>query len=414
VANGWSYNAPVTSPRRAIVLLVAVGAFVLSTLVARGGLLSSADPGDVGRYKEFSSLMLDGELPYRDFYMEYPPGAAPVFVAPEAIAGADDYNGAFKLLAVLAGIGVLLGVALVLARLRADATRRYVAFGLVAVTPVALGAVVLNRYDLWPVLLLVLGLAAVLHARDRLGFGLLAAGAAMKIFPAIILPVAAIHVLRLRGRAALARALTVFAAVGFLLVAPLALLGPGGFGFSLKTQLVRQLHLESVAASVLLAADSIGLYSRRIVAGNPGSLDLSGTLPDALGLISTVLLVAALAAVVLAYWRAEESAELLVAGAAASLVAVVVFSKVISPQFLIWLVPLVPLVAGRRGFVASVVLLVAMVLTQVEVVYEHPLRDGEWPVWALLARNALLVGLFVLLLRCLPARGRSPSQAPPA
>ena len=391
--------------------VIAALAFVLSALVARGGLLSSADPGDLGRYEEFAGRMLEGELPYRDFYMEYPPGAAPVFVAPHVLGGADDYNLAFKLLAVLAGIGVLVGLALVLGRLGASRTRRAMAFGLVAVTPVALGAVVLNRYDLWPVLLLVLGLAAILHARDRLGFGLLAAGAVVKIFPAVVLPVAALHVYRTRGREALVRALAAFAVVGFLLAAPLALLGPGGFGFSLKTQLVRQLHLESLAASVLLAADSVGVYSRRIVAGNPGSLDLSGTLPDALGVLSTVLLVVALAAVVLAYRRAEESAELLVAGAAASLVAVVVFSKVISPQFLTWLVPLVPLVAGRRGIVAAVVLLAALVLTQVEVVYEHPLRAGDWPVWALLARNALLVGLFVLLLRSL--RVRDPALAEP-
>jgi uncharacterized membrane protein len=403
----------VQSPGRATLALLAVPAFVLSALVARGGLLSSADPGDVARYREFSGRMLDGELPYRDFYMEYPPGAAPLFVAPEALAGADDYSLAFKLLAVLAGVGVVLGLALVLRRLQADGARQAAAYGLVAATPVALGAVVLNRYDLWPVLLLVLGLAAVLHARDRLGFGLLAAGAAVKIFPAVVLPVAAIHVYRTRGRAALVRALAVFAAVGVLLVAPLALLGPGGFGFSLKTQLVRQLHLESVAASVLLAADSVGVYSRRIVAGNPGSLDLAGTLPDALGVLSTVLLVAALAAVVLAYRRARESPELLVAGAAASLVAVVVFSKVISPQFLTWLVPLVPLVAGRRGLAAAGLLLGALVLTQVEVVYEHPLRAGEWPVWALLARNVLLVALFGLLLRALLAGSRHPSRASP-
>jgi hypothetical protein len=395
--------------RLKLVLLAASG-FVLAALLARGGLLSSADPGDVTRYEEFSGRMLDGELPYRDFYMEYPPGAAPFFVLPDVVAGG--YGLAFKLLVVLAGIGVLLALGLLLVRLRRDERRDWVTLGLVAVTPLALGAVVLNRYDLWPVLLLVLALAAILHQRDGLGFGLLAAGAAVKVFPVVVLPVAAIHVLRTRGREALLRALAVFAAVGIVLVAPLALLAPGGFGFSVKTQLVRQLHLESVAASILLAAESVGLYSARIVAGNPGSLDLSGTLPDALGTLSTVLLVAALAAVVLAYWRAEESAELLVLGAAASVVAVVVFSKVISPQFLIWLVPLVPLVAGRRGLAAAGLLLAALVLTQVEVVYEHPLRAGEWPVWVLLARNAVLVGLFALLLRGLLAQRRHASSAP--
>jgi hypothetical protein len=398
-----------------VALIVAIPLLLLAALVARGGLLSSADPGDLGRYLEFSDQILDGELPYRDFYMEYPPGAAPFFVAPQALAGADDYNLAFKLLATAALVLILVGLAAALARLQADRTRVAVALGLVAVTPAALGAVVLNRYDVWPVLLLVLALGAILGARDRLGFGLLAAGAAVKIFPAVVLPVAALHVLRTRGPRALGGALAVFAAVGLVLVLPLAVLAPGGFGFSVKTQLIRQLHLESVMASILLAADKVGVYSARIVAGKPGSLDLGGNLPDVLGVLTTLLLAAALGAVVLASWRAEESPELLVAGAAASLAAVVAFSKVISPQFLIWLVPLVPLVSGRLGLVASGLLSLALVLTQVEVVYEHPLRAGGWPVWALLARNAVLVLLFVTLLwavRALPRRG-DPGAAPP-
>ena len=70
----------------------------------------------------------------------------------------------------------------------------------------------------------------------------------------------------------------------------------------------------------------------------------------------------------------------------------------ISPQFLVWLVVLVPLVAGRLRDVAAALLLAILVLTQVEVVWEHPLRAGGWPVWVLLARNVLLVTLFALLL----------------
>lgn len=396
---------------RVHVAAAAAALFVLAALVARGGLLSSADPGDVGRYREFAGRMLDGELPYRDFYMEYPPGAAPFFVAPHALGGEDEYNRSFKLLATLAGVAVLLGVTVALQLLRAELPRWLAALGLVAVTPVALGAVVLNRYDLWPTLLLVLGLGALLAGRVGLSFGLLAAGTAVKIFPAVIVPVAAVHVLRTYGRRAAVRGLAVFAAVGLVLVLPLAALAPGGFGFSVKTQLVRQLQLESLGASVLLAADQLGLYAARIVPGDPGSLDLGGALPDAIGLVTTALLVAAFSSVLLAYVRAEESRELLVLGAAASLAAVVAFSKVVSPQFLVWLVPVVPLVAGRAGLLAAGLLLAMLVLTQIEVVYEHPLRAGEWPVWALVGRNVLLVALFALLLGAVLARRRHPSGA---
>ena len=49
---------------------------------------------------------------------------------------------------------------------------------------------------------------------------------------------------------------------------------------------------------------------------------------------------------------------------AAALVAFVALGKVLSPQFLIWLVPVVPLVAGLRGLRASVLLAAGLVLTQ--------------------------------------------------
>ena len=111
-----------------------------------------------------------------------------------------------------------------------------------------------------------------------------------------------------------------------------------------------------------------------------------------------LLLLAALVAVALLYVRAVESAELLVVGFAASVTAFVVFSKVISPQFLVWLVPLVPLVSTRAGRIGSVLLLAMLVATQIEVVYEHPLRAVGWPIWVLFGRNVLLVALFVVLL----------------
>ena len=394
---------------RVATLTLASALFVLACALARGGFFSSADPGDVGRYHDFADLLLDGRLPYRDFYMEYPPGAVPAFLAPALVAPGEGYNLAFKLSVAAAGVGLVGVLVATLARLRADRTRVVAALGVAVATPVALGAVVLNRYDLWPALLLGVALLALLHRRHRLGFGLLAAGCVVKIFPAVVLPVAALHVLRTAGRRAAALALATFAAVLVALAAPLALLAPGGFGFSLQTQLERQLQIESLGASVLLAADRLGLYAANVVPGSPGSIDLSGGLPDAVGALTTVAFVAALALVVLLYRREAESDELLVAGFAASVTAVVAFSKVVSPQFLVWLVPVVPLVAPWVGTAAAGLLVAVMVATQVEVVHEHALRAGGWPVWVLLARNLALVGLFALLVHGLRVVGATPA-----
>ena len=379
-------------------------AFLASCAAARGGFFSTADPGDVGRYHDFVRDMQDGQLPYRDFYMEYPPGAIPAFLAPLLLKAIAGYNLAFKFTVAAAGVGVVAVAAIALRLLRADPARAFATYAVIALSPVALGAVVLNRYDLWPALIMVAALAAVIDGRDRLGFGLLALGVAVKIYPAVALPLILIHVARTRGREAVVRAVASFAVVFAICVAPFALIAPGGLGYSVKTQTVRHLQLESLPASILLAADKAGAYSASIVPGKPGSLDLSGTLPNALGVLTTLLLVAALAAVFLTYWRADENVETLVLGVAASVAAFIAFSKVISPQFLVWLIPLIPLVARRVGLFASVLLVSAMAATQIEVVYEHPLRAFEWPVWVLLFRNALLVALFAVLLGALRSR----------
>jgi hypothetical protein len=84
---------------------------------------------------------------------------------------------------------------------------------------------------------------------------------------------------------------------------------------------------------------------------------------------------------------------------AASVVAFVALGKVLSPQFLIWLLPLVPLVRGRRGFAASALLGLALLLTQVwfPIRYFDLVAFDPFPSWVLLARDVVLVALLVVL-----------------
>ena len=81
----------------------------------------------------------------------------------------------------------------------------------------------------------------------------------------------------------------------------------------------------------------------------------------------------------------------------------------LSPQFLIWLVPLVPLVRGLRGIAACVLLAAALIATQVY----FPQRYWEYIfhlhlAWVVLLRNLLLVAL--LLTVSLPARAPARSS----
>jgi hypothetical protein len=85
---------------------------------------------------------------------------------------------------------------------------------------------------------------------------------------------------------------------------------------------------------------------------------------------------------------------------AAALTAFVVLGKVLSPQFLIWLVPLVPLVAGRRGLLASALLATAIVLTQLWFPFRYWDLALEFDVaasWLVLVRDLVLLGLLATL-----------------
>jgi hypothetical protein len=79
-------------------------------------------------------------------------------------------------------------------------------------------------------------------------------------------------------------------------------------------------------------------------------------------------------------------------------------------------VPLVPLVRGRRGYVATAVLTLALVLTQVWFPAHYwDYVNGFSRAWVVLARNLTLVALFGMLagpeLRLSrPGRGRARSS----
>ena len=72
-----------TAVRRAApAAAVGIGLFLAACLAPRIGLYTGDAPADVKLFQTFGERMLGGEIPYRDFFVEYPPGALPAFVLP--------------------------------------------------------------------------------------------------------------------------------------------------------------------------------------------------------------------------------------------------------------------------------------------------------------------------------------------
>ena len=404
--------------RSATAAAAGVVVLLLGLALTDRGLLDAQSVGDTGLYRQYGENVVDrGELPYRDFFIEFPPLAVPALAVP-ALAG-DAYVRAFELqqTAFLAAALVLLVVSLrALGRTRREAALLTV---LAAAAPGVLGPIAISSFDAWPALLATAALAALLTARTSLGFGLLAAGAAAKLYPLALLP-AAIAFVRRSRTGPWRRGVAVFTAVGLVLVAPFAVLAPGGLAFSLEGQLRRDLQIESLGGSMLLVADRLGLYEARVVSGDPHSLDLAGALPDAITYAMSAVQVGVLVGIVVLLRRRVPSPQAFALAAATTVVGLVAFAKVLSPQFLVWLLPLVPLAAGAWGAAALTVYWAATAVTMVFFLRYVTPFDLDADVWVLMLRNALLVALFVVLARAARAgartgrRGRGCAAAPPS
>jgi hypothetical protein len=158
---------------------------------------------DTPIYERYGDAMADGYVPYRDFGVEYPPAALPVFVIPSLTADAGDFPGyrrTFESLMAICGALAVALVAFTLAATGASALRVALGAGFAALAPLALGSVVLSRFDLWPALLTVGALAALVSGRDRLGAGVLGVAIAAKVYPAVLLPLGLAWVWRRSGR----------------------------------------------------------------------------------------------------------------------------------------------------------------------------------------------------------------------
>jgi Glycosyltransferase family 87 len=384
----------------------AAALFLVSCALVRGGLFDDHRYGDVGLYGHYAHEMTAGRWPYGDFYDVYPPLAQPLFLFVRLLPGA--FASTFKWTMALCGAAAVLVLVAALVAVGASRLRVVVAAVVAAVSPLLVGPVFLNTYDLFPTLLTAGAVLALLHRRDRLTVILLALAVAAKIYPLVLLPLVLVEVWERGGREAVQRVLAWFAGVLVLVHVPFLVMGAGGLRFSYTQQLRRGLEVESLAGGVLLVLDRLGLHQLTLRDQALGSRDAVGSLADALAALSSLVVIAA---VLLAAWLYLRGRRDTLAAAAASVTAFLAFGKVLSPQYVVWLVPLVP----AAGLAASGVLVVVLALTHAEwnrFVQSHGTVDqwGHVLSWWILARDLVLVALFVLLVLRLRAAPRPRSR----
>jgi hypothetical protein len=361
--------------------------------------LEQGQLSDVGGYQQHATLIRAGQVPYRDFAFEYPPAALPPMLLPAYMSWS--YATSFAVLMGVCGAACIAAAASALRAVGAGAERTWAALLAIGVSPFVLGSLFDTRFDLWPALLAVGALAALVRERPVVSGLFLGLGFAAKLWPAVLLPIALVHLWRRKGRAGATAHLAAFVAVAAACFLPFAVLAPDGLRAMFSDQLDRPLQVESLGAAVLMAAQHFGMHPLATVTSH-GAQALRGRGAGLAADLSTAFEAVAVVAIWIVFARRRDAGgETTLLAAAGAVAALVAFDKVLSPQYLVWVAPFVPLVRGRRGFYASGLLLLALGLTQTwfpwhywSLALDHA---APWS-WYLLARDLALVALAGVLL----------------
>ena len=265
--------------------LVACTLFLVGWGVLHRGFFTHDRIIDTPVYESYGSAIDSGQVPYRDFALEYPPGALPVFALP-ALGGAhgDAFRRRFELEMAFLGEVIVICMAVALVALGAGRRRVLAVLGFAALAVVALGPVVLSRFDLWPAALTAAALAALLSGRLRLGHLALGAAVAAKLYAAVLVPLTLVYVWRRFGRREALVCGGLLLAVVAAAWVPFLVLAPHGVWHSFWVQASRPLQIESLGAALLLAAHhtfGLGLT----MDSSHGSQNLAGAGPDTLAVV---------------------------------------------------------------------------------------------------------------------------------
>jgi hypothetical protein len=376
--------------------------------------------GDVTIYRGWAKVLETGTYPVHDTQWQYPPAAALIFLVPQVFTHLGvSYIIAFFFFALLADLAIFL---LLLGHANRNAVADSADPHLTGVWAwviggFAIGPLVLMRYDVIVTAFAVGGLIAPARSvkvRWSLRGALLGFGAMVKAWPGAL-------VLGLPPRGPGRRALGWAVGTAVVTTGILSLCLTGAFSF-LSGQSNRGIEVESVLASPFMVASWFG-YPVKVV-HLYGSFQIAGPWISAVSSFAELLTV--LGVCIVLWWRLMRfrarcwTPALMYDTAFTVLLVLVVTSRVLSPQYLIWLLGLSCVVLTengpmRRGTVMArpaCLVIFCVLITQIE----FPLLFGEvmgaqfWGTMVVAVRNLILVIACVQALRALWQAGAREPQ----
>jgi hypothetical protein len=353
-------------------------------------------------YFGWYGILRQGAFPTGDPLWQYPPGAGAVLLSPALLPGLT-YFQAFVALTLLTDAVVTL----VLARAGTSSGRSLRGAALWTAGLPLLLHIPLARYDVQVTAFAVVSLL-VLKRSGRVSGVFAALGALVKVWPALALLGTP------RGRTT-REAWTAAAVTTATLLAVLAALFRDPFDF-LRQQGGRGVQIESLGGTVLMLARRAGWPGRTRY--QYGAVEFVG--PHVHAVADCSLALTAVTFALLLLWRLRARRWTPATPYDAALAAVLLFtvtSRVISPQYMVWLIGLAAVCLTSRHTtqrpVAWLVLAASAVSTAEYPAYYGEVIDSTWAGCALmLVRNGLLVSAAVMSFVRLWRSGRSLPERP--
>jgi hypothetical protein len=351
-------------------------------------------------YYPYAINIARGMAAYRDFFIEYPPLFVPLLLLGGSPAQQSSFVVQFAMIMAL----LMVTAGAVCAVAAADGVSRwrpYVVGGLFALFVLLLGPISANRYDAAVALVLAVALFFMLRQNWTAAGVALGLGFALKITPAVLLPIVLILSPPRRAVRALA-GFVVAAVIPFLWVLGLEGSSGAALGRMLGYHLSRPLEIESVLATPLWIARLAGMP---ITVGlRAGSQVIESGVANAIATASALVLLATLGVTFWMVWRRRgtilANPRFIALAVLATILGSLAGSKVLSPQYFVWIIPAVALVSVDRKVLGALVG-GALALTQVLFpanYWAFANLQLAGPIVLVIVRNLLVVAAFALSL----------------
>ncbi|MCL2333502.1 MAG: glycosyltransferase 87 family protein [Candidatus Methanoplasma sp.] len=393
-------------------IIFAVASVVFLVVVYQTGIES-----ETVRYLPYANEILQGRIPA----MEYPPFAIVFLTIPRLFSSSEfGYQIAF-----VAEVFVFFLIGLVMMSKLAKRYRQsqHIAMILYTVLVLLLFEFAVDRFDIFPMILTLLSFYCLVTKRYAWAFLILSVATMTKLYPVFLFPIYLIPFFFNRDWKNMLRGAGIFIAAAAIIFLPFYVFGADAAFNFFGSNVDRALQIESLPASVIYFIHMLGLTDVSISPFQPGvagsSDNLVGALPDAVAPmmmpLTGVIIAAALAWYAYSLYRMRtdgrdnEDNRLIVLCWAALLtvMAFMLFNKVFSSQYLIWIIPFLTIflmtsIDFKHKRYVLILSVAAIILTQLNFAVNIGISGGgtgitDGGMMIILARNIVMLALFILI-----------------